>query len=207
MMLVVGLPLQDVQVPMMAPDEQEAASVARTLVLRESLTNVNTFKSTRHLDGSVTKVPVSTMEYYADCDNDGNPYWLVVDVGSTYQNILQGSDLSMTIRVGDHPANDDVDPNYPGGIAASPAGSPRLNLFGRLTNVTFDNFLDQVKLEACFVKRHPDSKFWLPSNKLSPHATHWAKFVVDDVYFVGGFGGRAYIGEIHNDTYHNASPL
>lgn len=188
------------------PSEKEAALIARTLVNRESLTNVNTIRTTKNLDGSISQIPVSSMEYYVDCDNDGNPYWLVVDIGSPFQNIRHGSSYSLTIRAGDHPQEDQVDDEYPGGIKLSPAGQPRINLFGELKNVTFTNPLDEIKLSACFIKRHPDAKFWLPST-ISPHSSHWTKFIVKEAYFVGGFGDRAYIGTISGDHYHDANLL
>ena len=186
------------------PDEDEAASIARTLVARESLANINTFTS---IPGRTGPIPVSLMEYYADCDNDGDPYWLVVDIGSTNRNIARGSSFSWTIRVGDHPRNDDVDPNYPGAIPSSPAGSPRINLVGRLENVTFSNPRELIKLERCFVARHPDAKYWLPYNPITPHNSHWTKFVVEEIYMAGGFGDRAYIGTIDSKKYHQASTL
>ncbi|KAG7193812.1 uncharacterized protein KQ657_000505 [Scheffersomyces spartinae] len=191
------------------PNEIEAASIARTLVNRESLANVNTLKTFKQEDGTESQVPVSSMEYYADCDGDGDPYWLVVDIGSTYQNIVDGSDYSFTIRVGDHPLGDHVNPNYPGGTTSSPAGSPRVQLFGKLVDVPPDSksYDDWLKLKNCFTARHPDSKFWLPENVISPHKTHWVKFVVDKIYFVGGFGDRAYIGYVNPGIYHSVSTI
>lgn len=185
------------------PNVEHGARVARTLVSRESLVNVNTLKTVKHGDEHM-KIPVSSMEYYADCDGNGDPYWLVVDIGSTFQNIEEGSDYTFTIRVGDHPSNEEVDTSYPGSIKHSPAGSPRINLMGKLENVTFENPIDQLKLEACFLKRHPDAKAWLPRNKITPHKSHWAKLVVDEVYMIGGFGNLAYIGTIEGAIYHEA---
>ncbi|ODV67714.1 hypothetical protein HYPBUDRAFT_152535 [Hyphopichia burtonii NRRL Y-1933] len=186
------------------PTVEEGADVARTLVNRESLVNVNTFTKIKDSGDSETLIPVSSMEYYADCDNDGDPYWLVIDIGSTFQNIKHGSEYTFTIRAGDHPSGEKVDENYPGGRSWSPAGSPRVNLRGTLQNVTFENPLDLIHLEHCFVKRHPDAKWWLPSNAITPHKAHWVKFVVSGVYFVGGFGDRAYIGPIDSELYHSA---
>ncbi|KAG2733802.1 hypothetical protein G9P44_003327 [Scheffersomyces stipitis] len=191
------------------PDQVEGASVARTLVKRESLTNLNTIKKIKRKDGSVRSLPVSGMEYYADCDESGDPYLLLVDIGSSFQNILKGSDYSLTIRAGDHPSIENVDLNYPGSIAASPAGSPRVQLSGRLVQLTYTSPFDPelIKLERCFLRRHPDAQLWLPHNVVSPHSSHWFRFEVDDVYFVGGFGSSAYIGEIDADLYHSVSPL
>lgn len=194
------------QIPLhtnVVPCIEDGARVARTLVFRESLVNVNTFKKVKSGDDE-TQLPVSSMEYYADCDGNGDPYWLVVDIGSTFQNIKKGSGYSFTIRVGDHPFDEDVDTSYPGSIKHSPAGSPRINLRGKLEDVSFENSIEQLRLEACFLKRHPDAKAWLPRNKISPHNSHWTKLIVDEVYIVGGFGNLAYIGKIEGDIYHKA---
>ncbi|EGW33846.1 uncharacterized protein SPAPADRAFT_59207 [Spathaspora passalidarum NRRL Y-27907] len=202
-----GAPLADEQVILKdIPTVDEGARVARTLVNRESLTNINTIKTIKQLDGSVRHLPVSSMEYYADCDSDGDPYWLAIDVGGTNQNIIRGSDYSFTIRVGDHPNTEKVDESYPGSIPASPAGSPRVQLTGRLQKITFTNPFDpkKVALERCFLAKHPDAAVWLPNNIVTPHKSHWTKLVVDGVYMVGGFGDRAYIGEINAELYHSA---
>lgn len=194
------------QIPLqtnVVPSIEDGARVARTLVFRESLVNVNTFEMVKSGD-ELTQLPVSSMEYYADCDGKGDPYWLVVDIGSAFQNIEKGSDYTFTIRVGDHPFDEDVDISYPGSIKYSPAGSPRINLRGKLEDVTFETSIEQLRLEACFLKRHPDAKSWLPRNKISPHKSHWAKLIVDEVYMVGGFGNLAYIGTIEGDSYHKA---
>ncbi|GEQ67938.1 hypothetical protein JCM33374_g1604 [Metschnikowia sp. JCM 33374] len=185
------------------PNMADGAKVARTLVNRESLMNVNTIQ---RVSDSV-EVPTSSMEYYADCDSDGDPYWLVIDIGSPARNIAHGSSYSFTIRAGDHPAADHVDPEYPGGISSSPAGSPRLTLKGDIVNVTNSSSEDISNLEKCFIKRHPDAKWWLPSNTKSPHKAHWVKIIVSDVYIIGGFGDRAYIGPIPGDDYHGANIL
>lgn len=186
------------------PGEIEAASIARTLVFRESLSNVNTFKTIAK-DEKEVRIPVSSMEYYVDCDNDGDIYWLVVDIGSTYQNILKGSEYSFTIRVGDHHIHDSVNVEYPGGIVDSPAGSPRVNIHGVLHDVEdVDGKYD--KLEKCFLDRHPDCKWWIP-NKSKSHSSHWMKLEVDDVYMIGGFGDRAYIGSIDTGIYHSVTSL
>ncbi|KAL6450340.1 hypothetical protein SBY92_002275 [Candida maltosa Xu316] len=204
--LVNCVPVQDIIEIKDTPSVEEGASVARTLVNRESLANVNTIKSIKQADGSFSQLPVSNMEYYADCDNDGDPYWLVIDVGTANQNIIKGSKFSFSIRVGDHAKYDEVSDSYPGGIEGSPAGLPRVTLTGTLRQVYYPNPFDKrrIDLEKCFLKRHPDASMWLPGNYLSPHKSHWAKFTVDGVQLIGGFGDRAYIGEVDADLYHSA---
>lgn len=184
------------------PTAKEGAEVARTLIFRESMMNVNTISQS----GPDKGLPESSMEYYADCDEDGDPYWLIVDIGSPFRHISEGSSFTASIRMGDHPLNDYVDPQYPGGISLSPMGSPRVNLRGELKEVS-KNPEEMLKLRKCFLDRHPDSKWWLPSNLILPHKTHWAKIIVSDIYMVGGFGDRAYIGPIDGEAYHNAKIL
>lgn len=188
------------------PTMEDGALVARTLVKRESLANVNTIQTLTRDDVSY-EYPVSSMEYYAECDNDGGLYWLVVDIGSTYQHIKMGSPYSITIRAGDHALNDEVNPEYPGGIVSSPAGSPRINLKGELKDIDLEDSTTYAALEKCFISRHPDAKWWLPSNPISPHKTHFAKFEVNEIFIIGGFGDRAYIGPVDLDLYRLTVPL
>lgn len=49
-------------------------------------------------------------------------------------------------------------------------------------------------LPACFVKSHPDAAAWLPGNRI--HESSFVRLVVQEVYWIGGFGDRAYIGWI-----------
>ncbi|CAK9437403.1 uncharacterized protein LODBEIA_P17810 [Lodderomyces beijingensis] len=188
------------------PTKEEGASVARTLVHRESLVNVNTIKTVKSSDGSALRIPVSSMEYYADCDEDGDPYWLVIDIGGPNQDIIKGSPFSFSIRDGDHPEWDKVAENYPGKREGSNAGSPRVQLFGRLEYVNFYNPFDpkKLKLEKCFLERHPDAALWLPDIVISPHKSHWTKIKVESIHIIGGFGDTAYIGTIDSEEYHSA---
>ncbi|KAG7929539.1 hypothetical protein KL925_000281 [Ogataea polymorpha] len=172
-------------------DVETAARVARTLVKRESLANLATIQKK---DG----VPVSFMEYYADCQEDGEPTFLLVNISSSQRNIDEGSKVSVSIRVGDHPINDHVNPHYIGGRVRSPAGSPRVNLKGSFVPVA-----GSPELDACFALRHHDAPAWYPGSPI--HATYWAKFHVEEVYIIGGFGDAAYIGEIPADLYLNAT--
>lgn len=176
------------------PSVEEAAQYARTLVHRESLANVATIVQHGDLSGT----PESFMEYYADCD--GTLTFLAINMSTTYRNVAAGSPVSLAIRAGDHPLHDNVNPHYPGAIPQSPAGSPRISLRGRFVPLDIDQ-----KTTACFLHRHKDAAWWLPGNRI--HSSYWLKFQVDGVYFVGGFGDRAYIGEIPVDLYNAAEPL
>ncbi|KAF5098245.1 hypothetical protein D0Z03_001252 [Geotrichum reessii] len=178
------------------PTVEEAAAEARTLVNRESLANLAT------LDASHNNIPVSFMEYYADCDNDGSLTLLSLNIGSSFRNIAKGSPATLSIRVGDHAINDVVDIDYPGSIPTSPAGSPRISLRGKFVDV--EDASEHERLAKCFVSKHPDSKWWLPGNPI--HGSKWSKFEVEGVYFLGGFGDRAFIGDIPQELYSSAQP-
>ncbi|QPG73617.1 hypothetical protein FOA43_000929 [Brettanomyces nanus] len=174
-------------------DVDTAARVARTLVFRESLANLNT------LDVE-SGYPVGFVEYYADCQQDGQPLMLMIDVSSSEKNIEAGSNSSLTIRVGDHQPNDFADPHYRGMVPFSVAGAPRINLKGHL--VEYDATPED---KVCFGRRHREAVSWYPSTSL--HESRWVKFEIDSVYLIGGFGDRAYIGDIPVDTYLAAEPF
>lgn len=71
----------------------------------------------------------------------------------------------------------------------------RATLFGHfvLTNATQHPELSH-KLSTCYLHHHPDAAHWAPGSKASPHVPFWATFIVDRVYWVGGFGDEHYIG-------------
>ena len=46
----------------------------------------------------------------------------------------------------------------------------------------------------CFVALHKDSRLWLPGSKSTPHEGVWMRMVVQEVYWIGGFGDRNFIG-------------
>ncbi|QOU19637.1 hypothetical protein BRETT_003788 [Brettanomyces bruxellensis] len=174
-------------------DVETAARVARTLVSRESLANLNTYDTN-------TGYPVGFVEYYADCQQDGEPVMLMIGISSSNKNIAAGSNASLTIRVGDHQPGDRVDPHYIGKVPHSVAGSPRLNLKGQ-----FINYKPTHSEQEYFVSRHHEAISWFPGNPI--HDSYWVKFKVESIYFVGGFGDRAYIGEIPAEMYLTAKPF
>ncbi|KAI0464805.1 hypothetical protein LJB42_000014 [Komagataella kurtzmanii] len=183
-------------------DVKTAASVARTLVHRESLTQLNSIYQSGDLEG----VPVSFVEYYTDCFNDGNPLMLLVDISTSQKNIAEGSPYSLSIKVGDHQLTDKkVNGKYPGETFKSTAGSPRVSITGKLHDVT-EQVSHNISVTKCFVERHHDSLFWIPGKEVA-HSSKWWKFNVDSVYFVGGFGNMAYIGKIPLQEYLSAPLL
>lgn len=195
---IAGLPVDDAEPSIKETgsgyhDVETAARVARTLVSRESLANLNTYDAN-------SGFPVGFVEYYADCKQDGEPVMLMIGISSSNKNIAAGSNASLTIRVGDHQPGDRVDHHYIGEVPFSVAGSPRLNLKGQ-----FVNYQPTASEKEYFVSRHHEAISWFPGNPI--HESHWVKFKIDSVYFVGGFGDRAYIGQIPVNKYLSAEPF
>jgi hypothetical protein len=78
-------------------------------------------------------------------------------------------------------------------VGYSAANLPRFALLGYLEKIP-DAEVSANQLEKCFLKPHPDAKYWLPGNDI--HVSEWVRLVVQDVYWIGGFCDRAYIGWI-----------
>lgn len=164
----------------------------------------------RDLDG----LPVNMMEYVAECEDTGNPTVLAVKIGTTYRNIAAGSNVSVSLRwMPPYPPSrhirsslwdrltgailgtgaEGAGADTPDPVPYSAANLPRMSLMGHLEPIE-PSTPEAVRLAACFVAKHPDAKYWLPGNPI--HSSYWARLVVEQVFWVGGFGDRAYIGWI-----------
>lgn len=155
-----------------------------------------------HTPASVAGHSISLREYIADCDEelpsdfgnngDGNPTLLALRVATTFRNTAAGSNISLALDWWGH--LNETEPIYPG-FPLSEAGLPRVTLFGYV-----EPFPDPVPreteeaLERCYLRSHPDAAVWLPHKKGSPHSSFWAKLVVTQVYWIGGFGDVQQIG-------------
>lgn len=152
---------------------------------------------------SIAGQPISLREYIADCDEelpssagghggDGNPTTLALKIATTFLNTAAGSNISLALDWWDH--LNDTEPIYPG-FPLSPAGLPRVTLFGYI-----EPFPEPIPreteqaLEKCYLGAHPDAEVWLPHKRGSPHASFWARLVVTQVYWIGGFGDVQQIG-------------
>lgn len=148
-------------------------------------------------------VSISLPEYIADCSeidssdnhNNGNPILLGLYVSTTFQNIAKGSNISLSIDWWSHLK--DTNPLYPG-FPLSEAGLPRISLLGYVERLNLSSASSpattKAGLEECFFATHPDAKVWAPGNPDSPHSGFWARMVVTQVYWIGGFGDLQQIG-------------
>ncbi|KAK8210283.1 hypothetical protein M8818_003450 [Zalaria obscura] len=127
--------------------------------------------------------PIGLMDYYSDCEPDtGNPTILAISIATSFKNVASGSNITLSLRW--HPRD---------GAFHSAANLPRFSLIGHLEDISASE-AHKSELATCFVKSHPDAVAWLPGNRI--HESHWVRLVVDEIYWIGGFGDRAYIGWI-----------
>lgn len=168
-------------------------------------------------------LPYGLMEYIADCEDDdlGNPTILAITIGTTFKNAAAGSNVSLSVEwhpphppvkriksseaqgrswlsfLGLGSADDDHDDDHDISLPYSAANLPRFSLLGHLEPIEGgDDRTGEVgaRLASCYVKAHPDARYWLPGSKV--HESHFVRLVVEQIYWVGGFGDRAYIGWI-----------
>ena len=174
-------------------------------------------------------VPIGLMDYVADCEGDeGNPTLLAIKIATSFRNVEAGSNLTLSLRwippyppskrisffsrlsayipflsgVGDSPYSNSASDSTPDPVPYSAANLPRFSLFGYLEPI-HPSAVESVKLAGCFTSKHQDAKWWLPGNPI--HQSSWARLVVTNVYWIGGFGDRAYIGWIPVEEWKNVT--
>jgi hypothetical protein len=177
------------------PTVKESAVLARRILRLENIGTLSTTfpdstQDTRR-PKSVKGKPFGLMDYFADCESEGNPTILAMPIASNFRNVNDGSNMTISLRY--HPQ---VDHPY------SAAEMPRFALIGYLEAVRTSP-IGAAKLVACFAKAHPDSVLWMPGNQI--HTSYWSRLVVQEIYWLGGFGDRAYIGWIPLETFRNVT--
>ncbi|KAJ6444089.1 FMN-binding split barrel-related protein [Purpureocillium lavendulum] len=172
-------------------------------------------------------VPIGLMDYIADCEDDGNPTILAIKIGTSFKNARAGSNVTVSMRwtppyppskrislvsrlsafipffARDCPYNTAPEhPELPDTVPYSAANLPRFSMIGYLENIDADD--SKAKdLAVCYTKKHRDARYWLPGNRI--HTSEWMRLVVTSVYWVGGFGDRAYIGWIPIEQWQKVS--
>lgn len=165
-------------------------------------------------------VPIGLMDYVADCEDEGNPTILAIKIATSFKNVNAGSNITLSMhwvppyppvtrlslleRIAEYvPFLSSREPRTQGApdtVPYSAANLPRFSLLGYLEPIK-PGPIDSVKLAACFTSKHHDAKWWLPGNMI--HESEWVRLVVTGVYWVGGFGDRAFIGWIPVDEWHS----
>ncbi|KAM7221004.1 Pyridoxamine 5'-phosphate oxidase domain containing protein [Rhypophila decipiens] len=179
-------------------------------------------------------MPHSLMEYISDCENDdkGNPTLLAITISTTFRNIAAGSNVSLAVQwTPPHPPAKRIQRSSSSwcltnqlrsffGLSSSSSSSdseeydpapysaanlPRFSLLGHIERIALDD--DQAATAAaistCYTKTHPDARYWLPGNRI--HTSYFVRLVVDRIYWVGGFGDRAFIGWIPVEEWNKVS--
>lgn len=172
------------------PTVHESAIQARRILHIESIGTLSTIfpskpTTSENRPENVAGNPIGLMEYFGDCEpSTGNPTILAITIATSFKNVAAGSNITLSMR---------WHPPFSHGKRWSEASLPRFSLVGYLEEID-DNDVKKNLVPACFVKYHPDAAWWLPGNKI--HESRWVRLVVQEIYWIGGFGDRAYIGWI-----------
>jgi hypothetical protein len=180
------------------PTVHESAVQARRILRLESTGTLSTvFPNTPHATenrpSDVSGQPIGLFEYYADCEPEtGNPTILAITIATSFKNVDAGSNITLSLRWHSQDST-----------WRSPASLPRFSLLGRLEDLSSDDLKDNPLVPACYLKYHPDAVAWLPGNRI--HESKWVRLVVEEIYWIGGFGDRAYIGWIPKDEWNSVT--
>ncbi|KAG0651609.1 hypothetical protein D0Z07_1565 [Hyphodiscus hymeniophilus] len=188
--------------PSKIPTSYESAVLARRILNLTPLGTLSTVFPTPHASNTLEQrpsglggVPIGLMDYIADCEPGGNPTILAINIATSFKNAAAGSNLSLSLQwTPPYPPKSRIESLGSQGAARySAANLPRFSLIGYLEKIQRHE-VETLELAKCFTKAHPDAKYWLPGNSI--HESEWVRLVVQDVYWIGGFGDRAYIGWI-----------
>lgn len=183
--------------------------------------------SASSIPAELSSKPLALMDYIADCtpnSHPGDPTILALNIETHFRNVAAGSNISLALRWHPpHPPSKRIQSSsFPSsfldqtlsylGLARqsqqtydpvpySAANLPRFNLMGYIEPLP-DSDGDK-ELRNCFTAVHPDAKYWLPGNRI--HEAHFVRLVVTHVYWIGGFGDRAYIGWIPVEEWRNVT--
>lgn len=180
------------------PTVHESAVQARRILRLEDIGTLSTvFPSNQHATeqrpSNVGGAPIGLMDYFGDCEPEtGNPTILAITIATSFKNVDAGSNITLSLRW--HPQDTQW---------RSPASLPRFSLVGRLEDIDVDA-VEKAGVTACYVKKHPDAAWWLPGNRI--HTSKWVRLVVEEIYWIGGFGDRAYIGWIPIEEWQSVTP-
>jgi hypothetical protein len=144
------------------------------------------------------------MDYIADCESTGNPTILAISIATSFKNVVAGSNISLSLQwTPPYPPKERISSwKDKEAVPYSAANLPRFSLLGYLESIGEDE-VEAKGLGECFTNVHPDAKYWLPGNRI--HHSEWVRLVVQEVYWIGGFGDRAYIGWIPVEEWRNVT--
>jgi hypothetical protein len=136
---------------------------------------------------SVASTPIGLPDYLADCEDSGNPTLLALAISTSTRNARAGSNVSLALSWWDSYFR--LTHHQPW----SAANLPRASLVGYLEELSPGD-IDAHDIVACYTGVHRDSRLWLPGDSRAAHEGLWMRMVVQEVYWIGGFGDRNFIG-------------
>ncbi|KIW71298.1 hypothetical protein PV04_03480 [Phialophora macrospora] len=145
------------------------------------------------IPASVASTPIGLPEYIATCEKEGesshaaDPTILSLKISTATRNAEAGSNATLSLSWWDEFIH------LTGHAPFALANLPRLSLTGYLEEIPPEDSPARA-LEACFVHKHKDSVMWLPGRKWAAHEGVWTRLVVQQAYWIGGFGDKNYIG-------------
>ena len=179
------------------PSIHESTVQARRILNLSSIATLSTVFPVSHASALENRpedlegASIGLMDYYASCGpRSYDPTILAINIATNFKNARAGSKVTLSLRyhppTTSHPPADDL-------YTYSPANLPRYSLIGRIEALSRAE-IEENQIESCFLKLHPDAHAWTPGNPI--HESWWARLVVEEIYWIGGFGDRAYIGWI-----------
>ena len=156
------------------------------------------------------------MDYIADCETSGDPTILAINIATSFKNVAAGSNISLSLQwTPPYPPKSRISSYFPSPFSPwgninheketlpySAANLPRFALLGHLEKIQ-KREVESLEIGKCFTKKHQDARYWLPGNSI--HESEWVRLVVEQVYWIGGFGDRAYIGWIPVEEWRNVT--
>ncbi|KAK3363500.1 pyridoxamine 5'-phosphate oxidase-domain-containing protein [Lasiosphaeria hispida] len=207
------------------PTSYESAVLARRILALTPLGTLATIfpsdspSTAENRPAAVAGMPHSLMDYISDCEpaSTGNPTLLALPIETTFKNTAAGSNLSIAVQwTPPHPPSRSLLSSLasffttsapPPPLRYSPAALPRFSLLGHVEPIPGGDDrapgAPGAALARCFTAVHPDARYWLPGNRI--HESHFVRLVVEQVYWIGGFGDRAFIGWIPVDEWRSVT--
>jgi len=147
---------------------------------------------------SVESSPVALPDYLVTCSPHlSDPVILTLKISTPYQNYLQGSNVSISLSWWDQFLLSHSPP-------FSLADLPRASLIGYLSPIPSSE-VRSWNIPACYLQSHPDAALWLPGSPTAAHQGLWMQLIVQEVYWIGGFGDRNFIGWLDPEEWRNVS--
>lgn len=151
----------------------------------------------------VASISIGLPEYIADCEEDGNPTIIALGVSTSTKNAEYGDETSSGRNVSLSVSWWEEYEKIVGREPWSKANLPRLSLLGCMEYIE-EGDVEEKEIERCFERVHRDSRLWAPGSKNAAHLGKWARIVVEDAYWIGGFGDANYIGWLDLEEWRKA---